>query len=197
MKVLAVSVGTARPLPWHGRTLLSGIRKTPVDGPVEVTPLGLVGDEQGDRKHHGGPDKAVLLYPAEHYAAWVPLLGPLAQPAFGENLTTTGLLESDVVVRSIYAIGTVVLQVTQPRRPCYRLAAHHDVEDLAVRTQRSGRTGFYCRVLSPGHLAAGDPIELRMRPQHGPTVAEALRARSDNRDSRLYGASPDTAKESR
>ncbi|MGI5132868.1 MOSC domain-containing protein [Pseudonocardia sp. CA-107938] len=182
MKVLAVSVGTVRPLPWRGRALLSGIRKAPVDGPVDVTPLGLAGDEQGDRKHHGGPGRAVLLYPAEHYAAWAPLLGPLVWPAFGENLTTTGLLESDVVLGSVYTVGTVVLQTTQPRRPCHRLAAHHRVDDLAVHMQRTGRTGFYGRVLGAGHVEAGDRIALVQRPRHGITAAEAHRVLNVDRD---------------
>ncbi|GAA1287727.1 MOSC domain-containing protein [Saccharothrix xinjiangensis] len=173
--MLVVSVGVVRPLPWHGRTVASGIAKTPVAGPVEVTRLGLAGDEQGDRKRHGGPDKAVLVYPDEHYRAWARQLGDLTAPAFGENLTTTGVLEGDAVLGSVYAIGTAVLQVTQPRRPCFRLAAHHGVEDMAVLTQRSGRTGFYCRVLRPGHLTAGDTVALLSRPEHGITAAEVHR----------------------
>ncbi|MEU5696872.1 MOSC domain-containing protein [Actinosynnema sp. NPDC020468] len=194
-RVLVVSVGAVRPLAWHGRSVPSGIRKTPVTGPVEVTELGLAGDEQGDRKHHGGPDKAVLLYPNEHYAAWRPHLSDLTPPAFGENLTTTGLLESDVVLGAIYEVGDVVLQVTQPRRPCYKLAARHDVPDLAVLTQRTGRTGFYCRVLTPGTVTADRPITLRSRPAHGITVAEAHRVvnvdRADHAAARRLLAHPE------
>ncbi|MEV4890811.1 MOSC domain-containing protein [Nonomuraea sp. NPDC055795] len=183
-RVLVVSTGAVRPLSWRGRTVPSGIEKTPADGPVEVTGLGLTGDEQADRKHHGGPDKAVLLYPGEHYRAWAPRLGRLTPPAFGENLTISGIVESDAVLGSVYAIGTVVLQVTQPRRPCYKLAAHHGIRDLAVLTQRSGRTGFYCRVLRPGHLAAGDRIRLLSRPGHGITAAEAHRVLNVDRADR-------------
>ncbi|RKT54293.1 MOSC domain-containing protein [Saccharothrix australiensis] len=174
-RVSTVSVGVVRPLSWHGRTVVSGIGKRPVDGPVEVTRLGLAGDEQGDRKHHGGPDKAVLVYPDEHYREWARQLGELDRPAFGENLTTTGISEGDAVLGSVYAVGTAVLQVSRPRRPCYRLAAHHGVEDMAVRTQRSGRTGFYCRVLTPGHVAAGDRLEPLHVPRHGITAAEVHR----------------------
>lgn len=174
-RVLAVSVGAVQSLPWRGRTVASAIRKTPVRGPVEVTPLGLVGDIQADQKSHGGPDKAVLLYPSEHYQAWVQLLGRLTPPAFGENLTISGVLESDVVLGSVYAIGTALLQVSQPRRPCYKLAAHHGVADMAVITQQTGRTGFYCRVLRPGHVEAGDVLDLRSRPEHGITAAEVHR----------------------
>ncbi|MFD7659584.1 MOSC domain-containing protein [Actinosynnema sp. NPDC059797] len=183
-RVLVVSVGVVRPLPWHGRTVASGIAKVPVEGPVEVTRLGLAGDEQGDRKRHGGPDKAVLVYPGEHYRAWAPRLGDLTAPAFGENLTTSGVLEGDVVLGSVYAVGTAVLQVTQPRRPCFRLAAHHGVEDLAVLTQRSGRTGFYCRVLTPGHVTAGDRLDLLSRPGHGITAAEVHRVLNVDRADR-------------
>ncbi|WP_433271475.1 MOSC domain-containing protein [Actinosynnema sp. CS-041913] len=174
-RVLIVSVGAVGPLSWHGRVVASGIRKSPVDGPVEITRLGLAGDEQGDRKRHGGPDKAVLVYPGEHYRAWAPRLGDVVPPAFGENLTTSGVLESDVVLGSVFAVGTAVLQVTQPRRPCYRLAAHHGIADMAVLTQRSGRTGFYCRVLAPGRVAADDRFDLVSRPQHGITAAEVHR----------------------
>ncbi|WUI02566.1 MOSC domain-containing protein [Spirillospora sp. NBC_00431] len=183
-RVLLVSVGAARPLSWHGRTVHSGIEKTPVHGPVEVTGRGLTGDEQADRKRHGGPDKAVLLYPGEHYQAWAPRLGRLTRPAFGENLTIAGIVESDAVLGSVYAIGTAILQVTQPRRPCYKLAAYHGVRDLAVLTQRSGRTGFYCRVLRPGHVAAGDRVDLLSRPGHGITAAEAHRVLNVDRADR-------------
>ncbi len=162
----------------------SGIEKTPVRGPVEVTRLGLTGDEQGDRKHHGGPDKAVLLYPSEHYQAWAQRLGRLTPPAFGENLTISGVLESDVVLGSIYTIGTALLQVSQPRRPCYKLAAHHGIADMAVMTQRTGRTGFYCRVLRPGHVEASDTLDLLFRPRHGITAAEVHRVLNVDRADR-------------
>ncbi|RDI26444.1 MOSC domain-containing protein [Lentzea flaviverrucosa] len=180
--VAVVSTGAARPVPWRGRPVTSAIAKSPVSGSVEVGPLGLAGDEQGDRENHGGPDKAVLLYPGEHYAAWAEEVGELAMPAFGENLTTSGLLESDVVLGSVYSAGSVLLQVSQPRRPCYKLAAHHGIADMAVRTQRSGRTGFYCRVLRAGSLAAGDALELTTRPSHGITAAEVHRVLNVDRD---------------
>jgi MOSC domain-containing protein YiiM len=183
-RVLVVSTGTVRPLPWHGRAVATAIGKTPVRGPVQVGTSGLAGDEQGDREHHGGPGKAVLVYPVEHYRTWAEEVGDLARPAFGENLTTRGLLEADTVIGSVYAVGTAVLQVTQPRRPCYKIAAHHGIEDMSVRTQRTGRTGFYCRVLLPGSLAAGDDVDLLHRPEHGITVAEVHRVVNVDRDDR-------------
>lgn len=182
--VAVVSAGVVRPMSWRGRTVLSGIQKTPVRGPVDVGPLGLAHDEQGDRKHHGGPDKAVLLYPGEHYQAWAGALGSVDPPAFGENLTTAEILEDNVVVGSIYLVGTVALQVTQPRRPCYRLAAHHGLPDLAVQIQRTGRTGIYCRVARSGRLTAGDRLDLVLRPAHGITVAEVHRVLNIDRTDR-------------
>ncbi|MFD2468691.1 MOSC domain-containing protein [Amycolatopsis silviterrae] len=187
-RVAVVSAGVVRPMSWRGRTVLSAIQKTPVRGPIDVGPLGLAHDEQGDRKHHGGPDKAVLLYPGEHYRAWAGVLGSAGPPAFGENLTTAGILEDDVVVGSTYLVGTVVLQVTQPRRPCYRLAAHHGIPDLAVQTQRTGRTGIYFRVVRPGTLAADDRIDLVHRPAHGITVAEVHRVLNVDRTDRSAAA---------
>ncbi|MFD5829794.1 MOSC domain-containing protein [Lentzea sp. NPDC060358] len=180
--VVAVSTGTVRRLSWRGREVPTAIAKTPVLGRVDVGFGGLVGDEQGDRENHGGPDKAVLLYPREHYAAWADEVGELEMPAFGENLTTSGLLESDVLIGAVYAVGTVLLQVSQPRRPCFKLAARHGVDDMAVRTQRTGRTGFYCRVLKPGHVGAGDALVLARKPLHGITAAEVHRIVNIDRD---------------
>lgn len=173
--VLTVSVGRANPVPWQGRTVTTAIAKTKTDEAVEVGNLGLAGDEQADRVHHGGPDKAVMVYPSEHYAAWVAERGLLEHPAFGENLTTTGLLEDDVVLGAVYRIGGTVLQVTQPRQPCYKLAVLHGRRDMAVLTQKTGRTGFYLRVLQPGTVRAGDRIALVSRPAHGITAAEVHR----------------------
>ncbi|HEX7303060.1 MOSC domain-containing protein [Lentzea sp.] len=181
-RVLTVSTGAVRQLSWRGRTVPTAIAKTPVLGRVDVGALGLAGDEQGDRDNHGGPDKAVLLYASEHYAAWADEVGELATPAFGENLTTSGLLETDLVIGAVYAVGSALLQVSQPRRPCYKLAARHDVADLAVRTQRTGRTGVYLRVLKPGRLGAGDEIVLARRPLHGITAAEVHRVVNLDRD---------------
>lgn len=174
-RVVAVSVGAVQQLPWHGRVVESGIRKSATSDPVAVGPLGLAGDQQADRRYHGGVDKAVLAYPYEHYHAWAGELDHLDIPAFGENLTTTGLLESDTVLGSVFDVGTTTLQVTTPRRPCYKLAAAHGVDDLAVMTQANGRTGMYLRVLTPGFVRAGDSIVPRHRPAHGITAAEVHR----------------------
>jgi MOSC domain-containing protein YiiM len=193
--VLAVSVGVRQTLPWRNRTVTTAIAKVPTAKAVEVGHTGLAGDEQGDRVHHGGPAKAVMVYPSEHYTAWGNDLGRSEFPAFGENLTTAGLLERDVVLGTVYRIGTVTLQVTQPRQPCYKLAAFHDRRDMAVLTQQTGRTGFYLRVLQPGQLRAGDPIEVISRPGHGITAAEVHRVlnldRNDRAAARHLLAHPD------
>ncbi|SDO32044.1 MOSC domain-containing protein [Lentzea jiangxiensis] len=181
-RVVVVSTGAVRQLPWRGRAVPTAIAKAPVEGRVDVGVLGLAGDEQGDRVHHGGRDKAVLLYASEHYASWADEVGVLDTPAFGENLTIAGLLESDLVIGSVHAVGTALLQVSQPRRPCFKLAAHHGVVDMAVRTQRTGRTGVYCRVLRPGDVGAGDGIVLVDQPSHGITAAEVHRVVNVDRD---------------
>lgn len=182
MRVLIVSVGDANPLPWNGRVVPSAMAKVPASGPVEVGPLGFAGDVQADRKNHGGPDKAVLLYPAEHYRAWEHLADDVDRPAFGENLTVEGILESDAVIGAVYAVGTAVLQVSQPRRPCFKLAAHHGIRDMAVRVQSTGRTGFYARVLQPGRIGAGDVVEAVRVPEHGITATDVHRVLNIDRD---------------
>ena len=133
----------------------SGIQKTPCTGPVSVTKTGLDGDGHGDRKHHGGPEKALHHYPAEHYVSWrqeIPELASLVpQPgAFGENLSTTGLDEADVCIGDVFDLGTARVQVAQGRQPCWRLNVRFGRKDMARRVQATGRTGWYYRVLPPG-----------------------------------------------
>ena len=190
MRVLIVSVGDANPLHWNGRAVPSAMAKVPVSGPVAVGTLGLTGDEQADRRNHGGPDKAVLLYPSEHYRAWEHLADDVDRPAFGENLT----------VEAVYSVGTAVLQVSQPRRPCFKLAAHHGIRDMAVRVQNTGRTGFYARVLQPGRIGAGDVVEAVRVPEHGITAADVHRVLNIDRDdlpaARRLLATPDVLPDS-
>ena len=127
---------------------------------------GFRGDEQADRRYHGGPDKAVCVYPHEHYHFWQSELPDLEMPtgAFGENLTTAGLLESGVCIGDVYAVGEALVQVSQPRQPCWKLARRWQVKDLTARVERTGLTGFYFRVKRHGHVSAGDAISLLERP---------------------------------
>jgi len=146
----------------------SAIDKRLLHGPVEVGELGLIGDEQGDLRVHGGPDKAVHHYPHDHYPAWVQDLGPHplldAGGAFGENLSSVGLTEADVCLGDRFSLGTAIVEVSQLRQPCWKLSDRFGVPDMARRVQESGRTGWYYRVLVPGRLVAGDLLTLQERP---------------------------------
>ncbi len=146
----------------------SAIAKQPVQGPVAVGTLGLQGDEQGNLRSHGGPEKAVHHYAYEHYAAWHAELGDLPvlrEPAaFGENLSSTGVTEADICWGDQLRIGSVLLEVSQSRQPCWKLNARFGQPGMARRVQDSGRTGWYYRVLEPGSLQAGDAIVLVERP---------------------------------
>jgi len=161
-----------RALPYHhlnGRDGgMSAIAKQAVHGPVPVGLVGLEGDEQGDLRVHGGADKAVHHYALEHYDAWRVELGRLpalaAPPAFGENFSTTGVTEADICLGDQVRAGTCLLEVSQSRQPCWKLNVRLGVADMALRVQRSGRTGWYYRVLEPGTVQAGDVLRLAARP---------------------------------
>ena len=163
------AVLAGRPVAFGPNGEPSGIHKTPCAGPVSVTETGLAGDGQGDRKRHGGPEKALHHYPIEHYAAWrqeMPELESLVpQPGgFGENLSTTGLDEADVCIGDVFDLGTARVQVAQGRQPCWRLNVRFGRKDMARRVQATGRTGWYYRVLSPGFVTPGDRLVLVHRP---------------------------------
>ncbi|WP_024869921.1 MOSC domain-containing protein [Pseudoxanthomonas suwonensis] len=146
----------------------SAIAKQPVAGPVLAGPEGLVGDEQGDRRVHGGPDKAIHHYPRDHYATWRGEIGahPLleAPGAFGENISTTGVTEADLCLGDRLRLGAAVVEVSQGRQPCWKLSDRFGVADMARRVQDSGRSGWYYRVLEPGEVGAGDELVLVERP---------------------------------
>jgi MOSC domain-containing protein YiiM len=156
------------------RAWTTGFFKEPVAGPVRVGATNLEGDGQADLRVHGGPDKAVLLYAASHYPAWREELG-FAMPfgAFGENLSVEGMSEADVCIGDVFRAGTARLQVAQPRGPCWKIARRWKIRDLSARVQRTGRTGWYARVLRQGVLQAGDEIVLVDRPHPQWSVALA------------------------
>lgn len=145
----------------------SAIAKRPVTGVVRVGIEGLDGDEQGDRRVHGGPDKAIHHYPRQHYLAWEQELGahPLLQApgAFGENLSSDGPDEATVCLGDRFRLGSALLEVSQLRQPCWKLSDRFAVADMARRVQDSGRTGWYYRVLEPGEVVAGDALVLQER----------------------------------
>ena len=174
----AVAVLRGRAVPYTRPGSRSAIAKTPVRGPVHVGPLGLEGDEQGDPKVHGGPDKAVHQYAQEHYAPWRTELGALpvlaAPGAFGENIASTGMTEHSLCLGDQVRAGSVLLEVSQSRQPCWKLNDRFAVPTMARRVQDSGRTGWYYRVLQPGHLQAGDALVLVARPWPEWTLARII-----------------------
>jgi MOSC domain-containing protein YiiM len=159
----------------NSREWTTAFFKTPVVCAVRVGPLGLDGDQQADRENHGGPDKALLAYSADHYSYWCEHLSLADMPhgGFGENLTITGLTEETVCIGDTWRAGDVVFQVTQPRQPCWKMSRRWNVPDLAKQVIANGKSGWYLRVLQAGELAAGQPTELVARPHSKWTVARA------------------------
>lgn len=168
---------------------MTGIYKEPASGRVRVRRHNLEGDAQADLRVHGGEHKAVYAYPLEHYAHWERELGRsgLAPGAFGENLTTSDLLETEVCIGDVLRAGTAVLQVTQPRTPCAKLAHKFARPQFIKEFLLSGRSGFYLRVVEEGELGAGDTVEFVRRDPNGVSV-RALLGLTD-----LHETNPDLA----
>lgn len=176
MRVLSVNVGRPRDVPWKGKTVRTSIFKEPVEGPVWAGRLDLEGDEQADLSVHGGPDKAVYAYPAEHYAFWRAELPGRELPwgVFGENLTVEGLAEDDLRIGDRLRVGAAELVVTQPRMPCYKLGLRFGSDAMVQRFLDSRRSGFYLAVLTEGRVQAGDPVERTARARSSLTVTEIV-----------------------
>jgi MOSC domain-containing protein YiiM len=162
MQLLSLNVALPQDIAWRGTTVRTSIFKQPVVGPVQLHAEHLAGDGQADLRVHGGPDKAVYAYPQEHHAYWQHHLpaAQLAPGAFGENLTTTGLLEAQVRVGACFQIGAAILMAVQPRRPCLKLGIRWQRPSLVREFEEAQRPGIYFRVVQPGHLQAGDTITL-------------------------------------
>ncbi len=167
--VASVQVAQARKVLIAGRSILTAIHKTAVLGPVDVKPLGLAGDEQADLSVHGGLEKAVYAYPAEHYAFWVEarraagvadIDTALPHGSIGENLTLNGLLETDVWVGDVLQFPNCALRVQQPREPCYKFNAAMGFNTAVKAMAQSGFCGFYLSVDTPGTVQAGESFEL-------------------------------------
>jgi len=174
VQLLSVNVGLPRDVLWRGRTLRTAIFKRAVDGPVPARGHNLAGDAQADLSVHGGADKAVYAYPSEHYPFWRDELGVATLPwgAFGENLSTEGLLEAEVGIGDRFRIGSVLLEASQPRIPCHKLALRHERPDLPKLFLQSGRSGIYFRIVEAGSLQAGDEIVCTQRYGGGLSVAD-------------------------
>ena len=159
MNVVSINVGLPREVPWRGTMVRTGIFKDPVDAVVPLRRLNFEGDAQADLSVHGGPDKAVYAYPIEHYADWQSRLGrDLPYGAFGENLTTQGLVEDGVHIGDEFQVGTARLVVTQPRMPCYKLGIRFGDPAMVERFLKSGWPGIYFAVAEEGQVGPGDTI---------------------------------------
>jgi MOSC domain-containing protein YiiM len=177
MKLISVNVGLPREVIWKGKTVTTGIFKEPVSDRVMVRSLNLESDGQADLTVHGGLEKAVYVYPFEHYDYWRSELPDteLILGNFGENFTTTGLKEEELNIGDRFQIGTVKLMVTQLRLPCYKLAIRFGRSDMVKRFLASRRTGFYFSVLQEGDVGTGDTLELVSRDENNITVADITR----------------------
>ena len=174
MTVVSVNTGRPRDVRAHGETVRTSIWKSPREGRVRVAGVNLDGDEQSDLSVHGGPYKAVYVYPSEHYAYWRAELPDAELPwgVFGENLTTEGLLETDVCIGDRLRIGSAEFQVTQPRQPCFKLGIRFGREDMLKRFVASGRSGFYVSIVGEGDVGRGDAIHVSRRAADSMCVAD-------------------------
>jgi MOSC domain-containing protein YiiM len=176
MNIVSVNAGLPREISWRGKIVRTSIFKAPVAGPVRVQRLNLDGDAQSDLSVHGGTDKSVYAYPSEHYGFWREELPGTDLPwgAFGENLTTEGLLEGSVRIGDRLRAGTAEFVVTQPRMPCFKLGIRFDRPDMVDRFLRSRRTGFYLAVAREGEIAAGDVVTWVAGDERAVTVADVV-----------------------
>lgn len=182
-KVLSVNVGRAREFEYNGRPAKSAIWKAPVVGRVAARGVNLEGDDQADRKAHGGYDKAVYAYAAEDLRWWEQELGQSLQfGGFGENLTTEGIEVNDALIGERWAIGTTILEVSEPRVPCWRLGVRMDDEMFPRRFTEALRPGTYLRIIAEGDLGAGDEIRAIYKPDHDLTIRDVFRIYTRDRD---------------
>jgi MOSC domain-containing protein YiiM len=179
MRLISVNVGLPKTVTLMRRSVHTAFFKEPVSGAIPLSRLGLQGDGQADPKYHGGPGKAVCLYPSEHYAYWSAVLGrtDLSPGAFGENFTTEGVLETETRIGDVFAIGSAKLQVTRPRTPCAKLGLRMGSMTFVRTFAAAGRPGFYLSVLEEGFVESGDAITRIATDLKSPTVAEAFGGR--------------------
>jgi MOSC domain-containing protein YiiM len=189
MHIVSVNVGQPREILLKDRVVLTSIFKHPVEGRLAVRRHNIDGDRQADLRVHGGPYKAVYGYVSEHYPYWRRELpeADLTPGAFGENLTVCGLTEENAYIGDRYRVGSAVLQVTQPRMPCFKLNLRFGRSDMVKRLWRSGYSGIYFSVFEEGELASGDEIHLLDRQVNGIRVADVVRLyKGETRDEHLF-----------
>jgi MOSC domain-containing protein YiiM len=184
MKIISVNVGLPRLVLRNDEPVSTGIFKEPVAGRVMMRTLNLDGDRQADLSVHGGPEKAVYVYPSEHYEFWKRELPEMELPwgIFGENLTTTGLFETEVNIGDKFRVGTAEVMVTQPRMPCYKLGIRFGRVDIIKRFLVSERSGFYLSVLNEGDVGVGDEFELLEKSRSSVTVVDITRLYSTDKE---------------
>ena len=183
MNLVSVNTGLRREVTWHGRSVITGIFKEPVQSRVALRKLNLDGDRQADLSVHGGEFKAVYCYPLVHYDYWkkeLPARG-LPMGMFGENFTIDGLLEESVNLGDQFSVGSAEVIVTQRRLPCYKLGLRFEADDMVKRFFASGRSGFYLAVSREGEVGAGDEIKLISRDQNAVPVSEINRLYAEKR----------------
>jgi len=176
MKLISVNVGLPREIHVGGKTVRTSIWKSPVQGRVHVSKLNLDGDQQSDLTVHGGIDKAVYLYPVEHYSYWSAQLPDVELPlgAFGENFSAEGILEDEIRVGDRIRVGSAEFIVTQPRMPCFKLGIRFNRPGIVKRFLQSKRTGFYLKVLREGEVEEGDEIQFIEKQEVGVTITEIV-----------------------
>ncbi len=184
MKILSINIGLPREVTFNGQTVTTGIFKQPVDRRIYLRKLNLEGDKQADLTVHGGLEKAVYAYPAEHYEYWREELPDMSIPygMFGENFTTRGLLEEHINIGDSFEIGSARLMVTQPRMPCYKLGIKFGRMDIVRQFLASGRPGIYFKVLREGEVGVEDEIKLIKRDKNSVTVKDIARIYIDDKE---------------
>jgi len=181
-RLLSVNVGLPRQFEYKSRSAESAIWKRPVEGRVLVRGVNLQGDEQADRSVHGGPDKSVYAYAQEDYDWWGEELGrELERGEFGENLTTEGLDLTNALVGERWEVGSTVLEVSEARMPCWKLAVRVNDKGFPRRFLAAGRPGAYLRILQEGELGSGDEIRVAHRPEHDLTMGDLARIYAGDR----------------
>lgn len=182
-RVASVNVAAVTQLTLRGQLHSTGINKVPSPGPVQVSAAGLEGDVQADRKVHGGEFKAVYAYTVEDYEWWSHRLGEELQPGtFGENLTLEGVPATEALIGERWSVGSAVLEVTQPREPCWKLGARMHDPQFPRRFREAGRPGVYFRVHSPGKMGPGDRISVDYAPPHPVSIGLISRLNGTNRE---------------
>jgi MOSC domain-containing protein YiiM len=182
-RVLSINVGAAREFVHDGRPARSAIWKSPVSGRIAVRGVNLDGDEQADRRAHGGPDKAIYAYALEDTHWWERQMGrALEHGQFGENLTTEGIEVNDALVGERWGIGTAVLEVSEPRVPCWRLGVRMNDPLFPRRFTEALRPGTYLRIVVEGDVGAGDEIRILEKPGHDLTIRDVFRIYTRDRD---------------